>query len=171
MQHATPFQIGDSVVHPAHGMGRVVRLEEKSFLGQQAGLYYEVAIQQGTVWVPVAVREAPGLRPVTSRRDLARYRSLLKSPPVSLNQDHRKRHVELVDRMRQGSFQILCEVVRDLAARAWLKPLGESDAASLRRAREKLCVEWAASDGITVAAATQEVESLLLESRQAHAVA
>ncbi len=168
MEHLQPFHIGDSVVHPAHGLGRVVRLAEKSFFGQEAGLYYEVTIQQGTVWVPVAVREAPGLRPVTARGDLARYRGLLKGPPVSLDQDHRKRHLELVDRLRQGSFQILCEVVRDLAARGWAKPLGESDAASLRRARERLCAEWAASDGVSVAAAFQEVESLLLESRQKH---
>lgn len=162
------FKVGDVVIHPSHGLGHIIGLEEKRLLGKEARLYYEVTIQQSTVWVLVEVHEVPALRPLTARGDLARYRSLLRSLPAPLNQDHRKRRLELTERLKQGSFQVVCEVVRDLTARGWRKPLGETDSTSLRRAREKLCQEWAASDGVSIAEATQEVESLLLESRQAY---
>ena len=162
-----PFQVSDVVVHPDHGVGHVVRLEEKRFSGREAGLYYELAIQKSTVWVQVESHEALRLRPVTPKHDLARYRGVLKSRPVPLNKDHRQRNLELAARLKQGSFLVMCEVVRDLTARGWLKPLNEYDSVSLQRVRGRLCHEWAASDGISIADASGEVASLLLESRKA----
>lgn len=161
------FKVGDSVVHTAHGLGRVVRLDEKRLSGQEARLYYEVTTQKGTVWVPVEARETVRLRPLTAKPELPRYRSLLKSRPTSLDRDYRKRHVELADRLKQGSFRVLCEVVRDLTARGWQKPLSEGDATWLRKAREGLCQEWAAAEGVSIPEAAQEVEALLREARQA----
>ena len=163
-----PFKVDEFVVHPTHGVGHIVRLEEKRFFGEESCLYYEVATQNSIVWVPVEADKAVGLRQLTAKYDLARYRSLLKSRPTPLNQDHRKRHLELGDRLKQGSFQAVCEVVRDLTAHGWRKPLSEGGAALLRQIRENLCREWAASDGVSLAEAIQEVESLLLEARQAH---
>ena len=164
------FQVGDFVFHPAHGVGHIVRLEEKRFVREKARLYYEVSTPKSTIWVPVETYEAVGLRQVTAKYDLARYRSVLKSQPATLEKDHHKRQRELADRLKQGSFQAVCEVVRDLTARGWRKPLNEADGALLRRARENLCQEWAASKGVSVAEATQEVEDLLREARQAYAV-
>ena len=162
-----PFQVGDVVVHPAHGVGHIVSLEEKRFSGREACRYYEIAIQKSTVWVSVESPEALHLRPVTLKNDLARYRSVLKSRPLPLNKDHRQRHLELADRLKQGSFLVMCEVVRDLTARGWLKPLNEYDTVSLQRVRGRLCQEWAASESVSMADATGEVASLLLESRKA----
>ena len=62
-----PFQIGDFVFHPAHGVGRIVRLEERRFAPEQARLYYEVLTPKSTVWVPVDGYEAVGLRRVTAK--------------------------------------------------------------------------------------------------------
>ena len=164
------FQVGDVVVHPDHGVGHVARLEERRFSGKEAGLYYELTIERSTVWVSVESHEALRLRPVTPRSDLARYRGVLKSRPIPLNKDQRQRHLELAARLKQGTFLVLCEVVRDLTARGWQRPLNETDAASLQRVRGRLCQEWAAADSVSIADATGEVTSLLLESRKAGAV-
>jgi RNA polymerase-interacting CarD/CdnL/TRCF family regulator len=64
----------------------------------------------------------------------------------------------------------MCEVVRDLTARSWEKSLNEADSSSLRKAREALCQEWAASKGISLTDADQEVEALLVEARHSHEV-
>ncbi len=162
-----PFQVGDVVVHPAHGVGHIMKLDEKRFSGKAAGLYYEIAIEKSTVWVSVESPEALRLRPLTLKNDLARYRSVLKSRPAPLNTDHRQRHLELADRLKQGSFQVMCEVVRDLTARSWHKPLNEYDTVSLQRVRGRLCQEWAASQGMSITDASGEVSSLLSESRKA----
>jgi len=162
-----PFIVGDVVVHPDHGVGHIVKIEEKRFSGKEASLYYEIAVQKSTVWVSVASSEALRLRPVTLIDNLAQYRSVLQSPALALNKDHRQRHLELNDRMKQGTFQVMCEVVRDLTARSWQKPLNDFETVSLQRVRGRLCHEWAASEGISITEATQEVTSLLLGARLA----
>ena len=155
------FKVGDSVVHPSHGVGRIVGLETQSFLAAQGRLFYEVLTPKSTVWVPVDGTPDGGLRRLTSKQDLAQYRRLLQATPQSLEPDHRKRQLELASRLRDGTFHVLCEIVRDLTARSRRKPLNEADSAALRRARTSLLQEWAAAAEITLAEATAEVDELL----------
>lgn len=160
------LQVGDRVVHPIYGVGRIAAVGKKRFTGE-ARVYYEVVAEKTTVWVPMESSDAIGLRRLTTKIDLAAYRKVLKSRPLSLTQDHTRRRTELAAGLKQGSFQALCEMVRDLTARGWHKPLGSADAAYLRRAHDHLCEEWASADGVSIAAANEEIDSLLLESRQA----
>ncbi len=78
-----PFAAGDVVVHPIHGVGRIARIVEKQFSGGELRRYYEIVTQTGTVWLLVDGDE--GLRPVTPKTHLGRYRHLLKSRPAALN--------------------------------------------------------------------------------------
>jgi CarD family transcriptional regulator len=160
------FNIGDWVVHPLHGVGQVIGLERRQF-AQAAQLYYEITIAQGTLWV-AANTPLAGLRGVTAKSELPLYRTVLKSSPKPLNRDYHQRRDDLQERLRQGTFQVKCEVVRDLTARGWPRSLGQVDSALLRRARESLCQEWAAAEAVTVVEATQEVEALLLEAQRVY---
>ncbi len=163
------FKVGDWVVHPQHGVGQVVKLERKDFGSPPGQLYYEIAISQGTtLWVTA---EAPPeeLRGLTAKADLPRYRAVLQSSPALLNKDYHQRRAELRERLRDGTFQTRCEVVRDLTAFGRQKRLSEPDAALLRSTREGLCQEWAEVEAVTVAQATQEVEALLRSVKQGQA--
>jgi RNA polymerase-interacting CarD/CdnL/TRCF family regulator len=108
-----------------------------------------------------------GLRLVTPKGDLDYHRDLLKSRPVPLHKDNKQRHLELVNRLNQGSFQAMCEVVRDLTAWGRRKPLGQMDMATLKQTQESLYQEWAAADGVSIAEAIKEVKSLLQTTQQA----
>jgi CarD family transcriptional regulator len=159
------------VVHAAYGVGRIVQLAEQEFAGV-SGLYYEVAAEKSTFWVRAAARPGEGaeLRPVADSAVLARCRRLLKGKPASLNADHRERQVEVAARLKSGAFLDLCEVVRDLTARGWRKPLNDADAGQLRKVRERLCQEWAAAEGRSPHDAAQEMDALLRTAREAYAV-
>ncbi|MBI5653693.1 MAG: hypothetical protein HZC40_25075 [Chloroflexi bacterium] len=159
------FQVGDSVFHPVHGVGHIVSVAEKRFVENQARLYYHITVGKGTLWVPVDAQETIGLRAIISKRDLERYRHVLKSRPVALNEKHSRYRLELAERLKRGEFLALCEIVRDLNALAGRKPLGAADQASLRKAREGLDQEWAAAGGVSIAEATREIEALLINSR------
>jgi RNA polymerase-interacting CarD/CdnL/TRCF family regulator len=156
----------DWVVHSQHGVGRVVGFETREFEEGDGQLYFRIAIEMGTLWVPVAASSSE-LRRLTPKRDLAQFRALLKSRPQPLAADHRQRRTELLEKLKDSSFQARCEVVRDLTALGWGKSLNESCAAILRVVRQDLCSEWATSDGQSFAAASHEVEGLLLEGRKA----
>ena len=155
------FKAGDSIVHPRYGVGSVVRLEEKCLAEDRLRLYYVVAVEKSTVWVPADEGNTAGLRAVTPRRDLAQYRNVLKGQPSKLERDHNKRRQEINERVKDGSFQNLCEVVRDLTAQSWKRPLGEADLLLLQRLNNSLYREWAVATGVSVAEAADEIQALL----------
>jgi RNA polymerase-interacting CarD/CdnL/TRCF family regulator len=161
------YKLGDFVVHPNHGVGKIVRIEEKQFFEAEPSLYYEISIRNGTVWVPVKEASAADLRTVVKKKDLSHFRNYLKSPPIVLDTDYRKRQAEISARLREGTFEIMCEVVRDLTAHSWKKPLSEGDAALLHKVQENLCYEWSVAEGIPLEDAHREVETILLEAREA----
>jgi RNA polymerase-interacting CarD/CdnL/TRCF family regulator len=158
------FEVDDWVVHPQHGVGRVVKLEIRQFDSRTAQMYYEISIPNGTLWVQ-ANGSSCELRKVTPKDDLAKYRDLLKSRPTPLTENHRQRQVELTDRLRQGSFKARCEVVRDLSALGWYKPLGDGNATLLRGAHQALDEEWAMAEGVSLREASREVKALLQEGK------
>jgi len=162
------FKAGDFVVHPVYGMGHIAKIEEKQFSEKEVRLYYKITLPKFSMWIPVAAQRAIKLRPVTTKNDLDQYRNLLKGYPVPLPKNHHRRHLELVSRLKEGSFQVVCEVVRDLTAWGWRKPLGRTDTATLKKTRESLYQEWATAAGVSMAEAIKEVESLLLATQQAY---
>lgn len=155
------LKVGDQIVHPAYGLGQIVNIEQKQFSEKGTRLYYKITLPKRTVWIPVEMYQAIGLRLITAESDLDRYRALLTSPPAPLNEIYHRRHLELATRLKEGSFQVLCEVVRDLTAWSWRKPLGQADTATLQKARENLHQEWAAAAGISVPEAVKEIDALL----------
>ena len=166
------FNVDDFVVHPIHGVGHIVEIKEKRFseIGAER-LYYKITLPRSTIWIPVEAQATIGLRSVTAKRDLDQYRNLLKSRPVPLHNDHPQRHVELASRLKQGSFQMTCEIVRDLTAwgqRKPLKPLGVTDKAILQKTRECLYQEWGMAAGMSNTEAVKEVDTLLQASHQAY---
>jgi CarD family transcriptional regulator len=162
------FKIGDRVVHPAHGIGHVKKIEARKFGRNEAILFYRVVTDKCTVWVPAETYENYGLRPVTDKKDLRRYRRLLGSKPVHLDPDHRLRHAELAERLKNGTFQDVCKVLRDLNAYSWQKQLNEADTAMFQRVYEALCDEWAIAASISTIEADQEIKDLLRKSKTRH---
>lgn len=161
------FKVGDRVVHPTFGLGSIVKIEEREFSEKETRLYYQVTLPRSTLWIPVTAPDLSGLRLATVHSELDQYRHLLKSPPLPLHQNHVRRQVELTSRLKQGSFRAICEVVRDLTAWSWRKPLGAADTATLQKTRESLYQEWATAQGLSVREAIKEIEALLGTTRQA----
>ena len=155
------FSVGDRVVHKNFGMGTVVSIEEMKLSGNGPRLFYRVNFSKTTVWVPVGNQPEDGLRPITPKSQLYRYRALLKSSPVSLEGDFRKRHNELEKRMDRGTFQGLCEVIRDLNALNAEKSLNYYEKTLYRNSREALVLEWAVISGMSHSETISEIDGCL----------
>lgn len=160
------FNIGERVVHPQHGVGRVVNLEEREFGSGVRRRYYEVSIQSAgsTLWVP---SEPPGygLRRLAKQSEIELCRTILASLPAPFTDDPRTRQSILVERLKQGTIRVQCEVVRDLYAFGEHKSLYGSMAGFFRQTQNVLCEEWALVEGVTLEEAVQEVNALLEKSR------
>ena len=159
------FKIGDTVVHPQHGVGHVTKLEDRSFEPGVTRRYYEISIPGGsTVWVPVDLPSS-GLRRLADRSELIHCREILEAHPSPLAEDGRIRQSGLAVRLKQGTITAHCEVVRDLFAYSAHRPISGPIAAFLQATQGVLCQEWALVEGITLSAATYEVGLLLEKSR------
>jgi RNA polymerase-interacting CarD/CdnL/TRCF family regulator len=132
-----------------------------------ARLYYKITLPRSTVWIPVEAQATIGLRLVTASSDLDQYRDVLKGWPVPLHKNYKRRHLELVSRLNQGSFQALCEVVRDLTGWGLRKPLGRTDIVTLQKTQERLYQEWAIAAGVSTVEAIKEIKSLLRTTQRA----
>jgi RNA polymerase-interacting CarD/CdnL/TRCF family regulator len=157
------FQVSDWVVHPQHGVGQIVKLENREFERGDSRRYYEIHIPGGTIWVPVDLSNS-GLRRVASKSELARCREILRAHPSPLEEDGRLRQATLVDRLRQGTLAVQCEVVRDLSAFVAHKPSYGTITAFLEAMLRVLSQEWAMVQEVTVSEAMAEIASLLEKS-------
>jgi hypothetical protein len=85
-----------------------------------------------------------------------------------MSKDNKERKAELSDRMKDTSFAARCEVLRDLAALGWDKPLNESIGALMRSVRQVLGTEWAAAEGASLDDALVEVDGLLATGKRTY---
>jgi len=155
------FEIGDQVVHPQHGVGQIVKLEDREFERGETRRYYEVSIPGGsTVWVPVDLPNT-GLRSLARKSELAHCREILQAHPLPLTEDGRVRQSELIARLKQGTIAVQCEVVRDLSAFVAHKAAYGGITAFLEAMLRVLCQEWAMVQETTMSEAFAEISSLL----------
>jgi CarD family transcriptional regulator len=162
------FISGDDVVHPSYGVGNIMRLEERQLAEVETRQYYVLAFGKMTVWLPVQGGATSSLRLVTAPRELDQYRTVLKSCPAALDRDYKKRRTDLNEQLAHGSFQVVCEIVRDLTALGWHKPMNELDSTMLKKVRANLWQEWATSTGQPLPEAITEVNALLQAGEQTY---
>jgi len=162
-----PIKVGDRVIHPRHGLGQVTNLAVKQFVKGEKRPFYEISFSGSTLWVPLNLTTS-GIRKLSAKSEVANCRRVLKSPAEPLNDDYRLRQTELKNHLKEGTLTARCEVVRDLTAYGWHKPLSGSIAAFLQSTLDVLCQEWAAVEKITPVEAFTEIQSLLEKGKQAN---
>jgi CarD family transcriptional regulator, regulator of rRNA transcription len=159
------FKAGDQVVHPQHGVGQVVKLEEREFEPGALRSYYEILTSASTVWVPTDL-SVSGLRKLAGRSEIDHCRKVLAAHPAPLEGEVRSRQTDLANRLKQGTIRTQCEVVRDLYAYGEHKSLYGTMAGFFRQTQNVLCQEWAIVEGVPLPDAIDEVNALLEISRQ-----
>ncbi len=161
------FKVGETVVHPHHGLGKIANLVDKEFDSGSSRRYYEITMADGTLWVPVG-EPGLGLRRLTSKSELTRCREILQSSPSVSDLDPRRLREQLALRLREGTIVAQCEVVRDATALGWKKPLVGAMADLRRVALNVLCQEWAAVAGVPLDEAAHSINAYLGIGKQTH---
>jgi CarD family transcriptional regulator len=163
-QAQRPYQVGDTVVHPVHGVGVITRLDEMK-QGEQSHLYYVMATaDKVTVWVPVDTAAQCGMRRVVSASRFAVASGILSSTAQPLNEQAYGRQVEMRERLNEGTLEAICSIVRDLTVRRASQRLTENDVRMLKRTRKLLLDEWVLVMDILQQEAESHLSAMLHES-------
>ncbi len=156
------FHKGDTVMHWAYGIGQIVNLEERALYGSKT-IYYVVQVQDMTVWVPADNKVRSRLRTPTSKSRFKQLLAILSNPSVPLPEDRLERKTRLLELVKDGRVESLCQIVRDLSAyqKQKIKPLNDNDHLVLKQSRNTLLGEWEFVLSITHAQAEHELHHLL----------
>ena len=154
------FREGDRVMHWTHGLGKVVRVEERAVSGPKT-LYYAVEIRDLTVWVPADAKLSKRLRLPTTKSGFRGLLAILSGPGEKLPDDRYERRNRLLDQLKDGRAESLCRVIRDLANFRKKKPLNDNDQALLKQSQNALIAEWGFALSLTPAQAEAELHRIL----------
>lgn len=137
------YAIGQTLVHPAHGVGKIIDVE-KIQLNESPQQYYVLrfADKQLTVRVPSKRADIVGLRQIMSREKVKQVLSTLSAKPEALPIDHKKRQKVLEELVYSGYPVKVAEAVRELTwRRRSKKHLGIEDQRLLDHGRDLLIQE------------------------------
>ena len=157
------FHKGDIVMHWMYGIGQIVNLEERVLSGSKL-LYYEVHVQDLSVWVPADNKVASRLRSPTPKLRFKRILTILSEPGDPLPEDRLERKTHLQEQMEDCSVESLCQVIRDLSAHQKVQPMDDHDTMVLKQSLETLLGEWEFVLSVTRAQAILELHRLLRSS-------
>src|SRR5512139_4330651 len=112
---AHAFDVGDYVVYPKHGVGRVIELLEQEIAGMRLELYVlRFEKERMTLRVPVNKVEAIGMRKLSSDKTLKEAMETLKGKPKVKRTMWSRRAQEYEAKINSGDLVSIAEVVRDL---------------------------------------------------------
>ena len=112
---AHAFEVGDYVVYPKHGVGRVIELLEQEIAGMTLELYVlRFEKERMTLRVPTNKVEAIGMRKLSSDKTLREALDTLKGKPKVKRTMWSRRAQEYEAKINSGDLISIAEVVRDL---------------------------------------------------------
>ncbi len=136
------FDIGDSVVYPHHGAGRVLRKEMKEVMGERREyLTIKILHNDMTVMVPTENAALAGLRRVIDEETCQKVLAVLQDEVSEMPKNWNRRFKHNRDKIKTGDIYELAEVVRNLAIRESQKGLSTGEKQMFTRAKKILCSE------------------------------
>jgi CarD family transcriptional regulator len=136
------FEVGDSVVYPHHGAGKVQRKEMKEVLGESREyLTIKILHNDMTVMVPTENAAVAGLRRVIDEETVKKVLAVLQDECSEMPKNWNRRFKHNRDKIKTGDIYELAEVVRNLAIREAQKGLSTGEKQMFTRAKKILASE------------------------------
>ena len=136
------YAIGDNVVYPHHGAGKVLKKEQKTVLGESREyLTIKILHNDMTVMVPCENAAKAGLRRVIDDEAVRKVTAVLCDDVSSMPKNWNRRFKHNRDKIKTGDVYELAEVVRNLAIRESEKGLSTGEKQMYTRAKKILASE------------------------------
>jgi CarD family transcriptional regulator len=161
------YQIGDSVVYPHHGAGKVLKKEQKEVLGEQREyLTIKILHNDMTVMVPCENAGKAGLRRVICDEDVQKVLAVLRDDVSEMPKNWNRRFKHNRDKIKTGDVFELAEVVRNLAIREADKGLSTGEKQMYTRAKKILASELMYALEMEEGEAEEHLEELIRDAHE-----
>ncbi len=136
------FELGDHVVYPHHGAGKVLKKEEMEILGERREyLTIKILHNDMTVRVPTENAALAGLRRVIDEETVKKVLDVLRDEVSEMPKNWNRRFKHNRDKIKTGDIYELAEVVRNLSLRESEKGLSTGEKQMFTRTKKILASE------------------------------
>jgi CarD family transcriptional regulator len=158
------FEIGQSVVYPHHGAGKVLKKEMKEVLGESREyLTIKILHNDMTVMVPTQNAAVAGLRPIIDEQTCQKVLAVLQDECSEMPKNWNRRFKHNRDKIKTGDIYELAEVVRNLGIREAEKGLSTGEKQMFTRAKKILASELMYALEMDEEEVDQHLHSILIE--------
>jgi len=159
---ALGFVVGDYVVYPKHGVGRVVELQSQEIAGTNLELYVlRFEKERMTLRVPTNKAESVGMRKLSSTATMQEALTTLKGKPRIKRTMWSRRAQEYEAKINSGDLVSIAEVVRDLHRAEDQPEQSYSERQIFEGAISRLARELAAMETVDEPAAQEKILKIL----------
>ena len=93
------FKVGDKVVYPLHGAGKIESIEEKSIMNERQSYYIIKMPGEVKVMVPTAKAEEIGVRYVIDEETAGKVINVLEHDSTEMSMNWNKRYRDNMERI------------------------------------------------------------------------
>jgi CarD family transcriptional regulator len=163
-QKKSEFRPNDYVVYPAHGVGRIVSVEEQEIAGTQLELFV-ISFEKDkmTLRVPTAKANSVGMRSLSSPDIVGQALNTLKGRARVKRAMWSRRAQEYEQKINSGDLVMIAEVVRDLYRADDQPEQSYSERQLYEAAFERLTREVAAVESIDEDKAAKRLDDVLIK--------
>ncbi|MEM1385194.1 MAG: CarD family transcriptional regulator [Pseudomonadota bacterium] len=156
------FRANDYVVYPAHGVGRIISIEEQDVAGTRLELFV-ISFEKDkmTLRVPTAKASSVGMRSLSSPDLVSKALDTLKGRAKVKRAMWSRRAQEYEQKINSGDLISIAEVVRDLYRAGDQPEQSYSERQLYEAALERLTREVAAVNGMDEQRAAAKVDAVL----------
>ena len=159
------FRTSESIVYPAHGVGRIIDIEEQEIAGMRLELFViDFEKDKMTLRVPVGKAGSVGMRKLADAEMVERALDTVRGRPRVKRTMWSRRAQEYEAKINSGDLIAISEVVRDLYRSEAQPEPSYSERQLYEQAIDRMSREIAAVEKTSESEATRRIEGVIDES-------
>ncbi len=165
MSKKLKFKVGENIVYPAHGVGKIVDVEKQEIAGAELELYViDFEKEKMRLRVPIGKCESVGMRKLSDKPLVEQGLKVLKGRARIKRTMWSRRAQEYEAKINSGDLIAVAEVVRDLYRSDRQPEQSYSERQLYEAALDRMAREVAAVRKVDEATAISEIEQVLVSS-------
>ena len=154
------FKTNEYIVYPAHGVGKIVDIEQQEIAGTKLELFViSFELDKMTLRVPISKIESVGMRKLSEPDLVTKAFKVLRGRPRSKRTMWSRRAQEYEAKINSGELIAVAEVVRDLYRNERQTEQSYSERQLYEAALERMAREIAMARKFDEAQAVREIET------------
>jgi CarD family transcriptional regulator len=159
------FRTNEYIVYPAHGVGRIVSIEEQEIAGAKLELFViNFEKDKMTLRVPTSKLESVGMRKLSEEKVVKKALTTLKGKARVKRTMWSRRAQEYEAKINSGDLISIAEVVRDLYRSEAQPEQSYSERQLYEAALDRMARELAAVEKMDEASAVAKIDDVLAKS-------